>query len=252
MEVRSEDPAILDSVHWVLPPTWRRSSTGKPSAIFRLQSNGLILREDRECAFTEDPAPAPRGVHLAEMLVRLGEMVQEHLAVRSPKHVFLHAGTVGVNGRGIVVPGRSRSGKTSLIQGLVGSGADYYSDEYAVVDSNGLLHPYPRPPSVRINGAERRGVPVPIPAERVGRRPLSCRLIVFTVFEPGGGWAPQRMSAGQAALGLLEHAVPVRARPQATLTAVRQLAVGATAVTSPRGEAHATASELLTFLDRLD
>jgi uridine kinase len=42
---------------------------------------------------------------------------------------------------GIAIPGRSFSGKTSLVTALVRAGAVYYSDEFAVIDRDGLVRP---------------------------------------------------------------------------------------------------------------
>lgn len=63
--------------------------------------------------------------------------------------VFLHAGVVGWNGRAVIVPASSFSGKTTLVAELIKKGALYYSDEYAVLDENGLVYPFPKKLSVR-------------------------------------------------------------------------------------------------------
>ena len=57
--------------------------------------------------------------------------------------VFLHAGVVGWKGRAIVIPATSFSGKTTLVAELVKRGAQYYSDEYAVLDAEGKVEPFP-------------------------------------------------------------------------------------------------------------
>src|SRR6267142_2744385 len=45
--------------------------------------------------------------------------------------------------------GRSLSGKTTLVRELLRRGATYYSDEFAVVDDFGNIHPFPRPLGIR-------------------------------------------------------------------------------------------------------
>jgi hypothetical protein len=42
----------------------------------------------------------------------------------------------------MVLPGKSFAGKTTLVAALVRAGAEYWSDEYAVLDANGDVHPY--------------------------------------------------------------------------------------------------------------
>ncbi len=61
----------------------------------------------------------------------------------------MHAGVVGWRGRAILIPGRSGTGKTSLVAALVEQGAVYYSDDYAPIDADGRVRSYARAPSVR-------------------------------------------------------------------------------------------------------
>ena len=53
--------------------------------------------------------------------------------------VFLHAGVVGWRGKAIIIPADSFKGKSTLVAELVRNGATYFSDEFAVVDANGLV-----------------------------------------------------------------------------------------------------------------
>src|SRR5438045_8281052 len=73
------------------------------------------------------------------------------------KHrVFVHAGVVGWKGKAIVIPGRSYSGKSTLVSELVKAGATYYSDDYAVFDARGRVYPFPKPLEMRDEGAFRQ------------------------------------------------------------------------------------------------
>jgi hypothetical protein len=70
--------------------------------------------------------------------------------------VAVHAGAVAWRGRGVVLPGATGSGKTTLVAGLIRAGFSYLSDEAALVDPrSGRLQPFPksltlRPESVRL------------------------------------------------------------------------------------------------------
>lgn len=88
-----------------------------------------------------DDAPTVLGDLRAAVKLWLGSA--------APRHVFLHAGIVGWHGRAIVFPGRRGMGKTSLVQAFLRRGATYLSDDMAVIDSHGLVLPYPLPLSVR-------------------------------------------------------------------------------------------------------
>ncbi len=91
--------------------------------------------------------------------------LQLYVADMAPDRVFVHAGVVVCQGRGILLPGRSFSGKSTLVAELIRAGAEYYSDEYAVLDSTGSVHPYPRPLSIRQRRLGRNEAPRP----RLGR-----------------------------------------------------------------------------------
>ena len=77
------------------------------------------------------------------------------VAERAPNHLFVHAGVVGWEGRAIVMPGASFAGKTTLVQAWLEAGATYYSDEFAVLDRAGRVHPFARPLTIR-DGNDRR------------------------------------------------------------------------------------------------
>ena len=113
--------------------------------------------------------------------------VQLHVAEMAPERVFVHAGVVGYRGRGILLPGRSFAGKSILVRELVRAGAQYYSDEYAVLDSAGGVHPYPRPISIRNERGARRDE---APGRHLGRarggRPA-----------PGGTRSDERVPIGR-------------------------------------------------------
>jgi len=75
--------------------------------------------------------------------------LQLYVAEMAPRRLFVHAGVVGWRGQAIIIPGRTFTGKTTLVAALVKAGATYYSDEYAVLDVRGRVHPYARPLGIR-------------------------------------------------------------------------------------------------------
>jgi hypothetical protein len=169
-----------------------------------------------------------------------------YVALHAPDHVFVHAGVVGVEDRAVVLPGRSFAGKTTLVAALVQAGAEYWSDEYAVLDVDGLVHPYPKPLSVRINDTrETDEQPVESLGGRAGDRPLPVALIAFTNYRPGAAWALRARTAGEGAVKLLEHSIAARSRPEQVLAAVRRAATGAMVLEGDRGDANQAASALL-------
>jgi hypothetical protein len=176
----------------------------------------------------------------------LDAQLRMHIAVHAPDHVFVHAGVVGVGERAIVLPGRSFAGKTTLVAALVQAGAEYWSDEYAVLDADGLVHPYPKPLSVRINDTrETEEKPIESLGGLAGDRPLPVALIAFTSYRPGATWAPRPCTAGEGTVKLLEHSVAARSRTEQVLPAVRRAASDAMILEGDRGDADEAANALL-------
>ena len=108
------------------------------------------------------------------------------------------------------MPGLSFSGKTTLVRALVEAGAVYYSDEFAMLDEAGRVHPYARQLSFR----PPDGRPVDLRAEELGgvagTEPLPVGMVIVTRYRPGGVWQPRQLSAGAGALAMLEHTIPSR------------------------------------------
>jgi hypothetical protein len=166
------------------------------------------------------------------------------LALRSPDYVFVHAGVVGWRGGAIVVPGRSRTGKTTLVEALVRAGAEYYSDEFAVLEAGGQVHPYAIPLAIRSPGG-RTAVTVEAIGGRTGTMPLPVALVVLTEYHPRGRWRPRTVSPALGMLGLMENTVAARQSPDRTMPTLRRVAEGAAIVRSRRGCADDMARILL-------
>jgi hypothetical protein len=57
----------------------------------------------------------------------------------------VHSSAASLSGKGIVFPAPPDSGKTTLVAGLTAAGFEYLSEEMALFDREGFLHPFPRP-----------------------------------------------------------------------------------------------------------
>ena len=161
----------------------------------------------------------------------------------------MHAGVVEWQGRAIVIPGRSMSGKSTLTAELVRAGATYYSDEYAVLDERGRVHPYARKLGLRSPVSdEQTKVQAEALGGKVGVKPLPVGMIVVSQYETGARWRPRRLSAGQGALEVLANTVPARTRPEQSLTSIQHAVTNATIFKGRRGEAKETAELILKAL----
>ncbi len=174
-----------------------------------------------------------------------------YVATRAQRRIFIHAGVVGWKGWALVLPGPSMSGKSRLVAALVQAGAQFFSDELAVLDARGRVHAYPAPLSLRENivglAAGR------LPAETTAAiAPLPVGIVAVTRYREGADWRPRALSPGQGGLALFANTIPARRRPAAALGAIQRVVSQASIMGGARGEADTTAAAILQSLDRLD
>ena len=194
------------------------------------------------------------GLELA--LSTLDAQLRLHIATKAPDRIFVHAGVVACDGRAIVIPGQSFSGKTTLVKALIEAGATYYSDEYAVLDEDGRVHPYARRLSIRAGGTapgagSREDRHASDLGASVADAPADVAVVVCTRYDPGGAWKPRSISPGRGVAVLLTNTVPAQERPQQSLRAVTRAVRSAIVLEGERGEAVPTAALLLDTIARL-
>lgn len=187
---------------------------------------------------------------VAELLRRALSELHLAVAVHAGEGLFVHAGAVAWRGSGIVLPGRSMSGKTTLVRALVEAGAEYYSDEYAVLDPAGRLLPYAKPLSVRKSGSGSEML-APTCVGAVGVRPVPVGLVVSTRYERSAVWQVERVCGAAAILPLVDNTVAARLAPARMLEATAAVAGGALCVRGPRPDAGSAAVEILALADQL-
>src|SRR5260370_20083684 len=149
--VRVNAAGILPRISPLLPPGWKSSHRAIVQRLYSLVVAGDSQRTGlrRMHMLYADSERIARDTELDQVLATLETDLHRYIAEASPDMTFLHAGVVGWQGRAILLPGRSLSGKTSLVREMLRLGATYYSDEFAVVDDFGNIHPLPRPLGIR-------------------------------------------------------------------------------------------------------
>ncbi len=246
--IRANDPEVIDRLPDLLPPYTKPARGPRVQHLYSLvvgrNSRGSKIR--RFNLLYADAARVARSMELTEVLTALESDLQLYVADRARRRLFVHAGVVGWRGRAIVIPGRSFSGKSMLVAALVRAGATYYSDEYAVFDAQGRVHPYPRPLALR---HEPEGRASKFQPEDVGGppgvKPLPVGLVVVTSYRQGARWRPRRLSPGRAVMALLAHTVSARRQPKRSLATLREVVPQALVLKGVRGEAKEMVDSLL-------
>ncbi len=187
------------------------------------------------------------------------EMVESQIRVTVAEFavgkVFLHAGVVGWKNRAIVIPARSFSGKTTLVAALVKKGALYYSDEYAVLDADGNVEPFPKWLSLRgiINPYTQLDCSVESIGGVAGKNTIPVAMVLIARYQKEKKipkkWNPRRLSSGQGIMEILPHTLPIRNNPKFVLEILNKLARRAIIVKTVRGEADEFAETLLNYFE---
>jgi hypothetical protein len=173
---------------------------------------------------------------------RLELLVCTHL----PDRIAVHAGAVSVQDRAIVLPGSSMAGKSTLVAALLEHGATYFSDEFALIDEQGLVWPYPRRMTLRGAGARERVLPAG--AADASGPPMPLGLLAHLRYADEG-WQVSELSAAQGVLALMENAPAARVHADRALRALTAaVAQRPPVVQGTRGAASDAARHLLDIL----
>ena len=246
--VRVNDESILPALEELLPPGSQQVTGYTVDHLYSLIA-GRAKPTSKVKPFSIAYANLQRVARtrsVDDMLEAFASHVQLTVAEHAPNRVFVHAGVVGWKGSAIVLPGRSFSGKTTVVTELIRAGAIYYSDEYAVFDERGRVHPYARPLGVRENGSfNSRKIKAEHFGASSGAKPLPVGLVLSTAFQKDARWRPRKISGGKAILELLANTVSARTSPEKALKTLPEALISARAFKGARGEAADVAGSIL-------
>jgi hypothetical protein len=167
----------------------------------------------------------------------LNSLVRVAVAENVPDRLFLHAGAVAWKGKGIIFPGDSYVGKSTVVAELIRNGADYLSDDYAIFDQEGRLYAFPRPLTIRADGPGRE--PQELHPEDFGAQtldgPLTVSVVCMTSYESDFDWSPVFLTPGQAVLEMVPFTFSFVNRPEFSLEVLNKIAERAIIISSKRG-----------------
>ncbi len=249
--VDAADAGVCGRLEHMLPPSIAPSDSQEADACFvvkriepRRSGGAAVYRVVRRGAVLVQARSAERVVN------QLRREIDEAVAMFSRRGLFVHAGVVGWRGRAIVIPGRSMSGKSHLVTELVRRGATYYSDEFAVLDEGGSVHPYARMPVLRAT-ANSAGLPVADLPGRTAVEPLPVALVVSTLYRPEAVWQPAEVKGARAVLPIIDNTVLARTETSQLLQLCRRISPSLVTLQGPRPDATVAAPRILEYLDAL-
>jgi hypothetical protein len=230
--------------HYVFPSLARTISTaGQPDIFIRISR---VADQFQLLADDVTVASADRAISLVPDLVRvLDEAVIQHLTMLHA----VHAGAVLWGGRALLLPGATHAGKSSLVAELLRRGATYFSDEYALIDSSGRVHPYPRPLLLR-NGCPEQSPMLPAECGApTGKAPAPVGWILSLEYQAASIWNVAAIPQGEALLILLRNTPHVLAESPDMTVAFLRAAAGATCYAGRRTDAVHAVSEILQLVE---
>lgn len=218
------DDADLDELRRRWPPFGLRREAPVDEAVLSEAAQRTRLRPDPDTA-AWDRLESDLGLFTVERLDGV---------------VAVHAATLVVDDRALLLPGRSHAGKTTLAMALARAGATLASDEYALVDAAGRVSGWPRPARIR-EGTGSRRAPV---AGRV--HPVEVGLVALLRYDAACDEPVEvrPSTRADAVVAVLDETVCARSRPDASLDAALAITAG-DVVRGRRGEAGEAAAWLL-------
>lgn len=137
MAVTSESPEIAAALRWHLEEFHTQSGDDSVVEISIERDSDEGWRYVREGAVRRT-GPQRRILKYAlwDILALVHRRVDEFL--------LMHAGSVALDGRALLLPAGEEVGKSTLTAALLARGFAYLSDEFAVLDSHARAHPFPK------------------------------------------------------------------------------------------------------------
>lgn len=185
--------AVVDRVAGSLPPARQALPSVRRLALCRGGDGRLELLDDDRIVLA-DIAPELAAETLAWRL--------NAVAAEAAGHVVLHAGAVAIpdDGRAVVLPGPSGTGKSTLTAAAVTAGWRYLSDEHAALDlTSGRAVPLPKPLDLAGRGL------VPPDELRPGATAVQVAAVAAVAFprwEAGAACSVERLAPADALLAL--------------------------------------------------
>ncbi len=184
-----------------------------------------------------------------ELAAKLINAIDETVIQRIKRLYAVHAGAILIGGRGMLLPGGTHAGKSSLVGELLRRGARYFSDEYALIDSAGLVHSYPRPLLMR-NGTPKQ-LPV-LPEEcnsSVAEAPAPVRWILSLEYHAGGSWSVTEVPQSMAMMALLQNTPHALADAPEMVRSFERAVAGAACLAGRRGEVSDAVDHILRLVE---
>lgn len=174
------------------------------------------------------------------------EKLDYYLGEFSDRYAFIHAGVVRWRDETILLPGRSHAGKTTLTAALVQAGADYISDDLAVIGPDATVQLLSQPIRLRADVASRFDLSAACRQSGLlatDHAPIAG--IVFLQYCAGQTLQLHALSKGETTQHLMANSMNARHQPQLVMQYCAAAAQRAWCAQGVRGDAARAADYIL-------
>lgn len=218
------------------------NATGRADVCIRIDR---VADEFRLLAGDVEVASADQAIRLVPDLIRV---LDEAVIQRLTNLRAVHAGAVAWGGRALLLPGSSHAGKTSLVAELLRRGATYFSDEYALIDAEGRVHPYPRPLLMRNGSPEQSPALAAEYSATAGDSPAPVGWILALRYQPESDWDIAPVQQSEALLNLLRNTPHVLAETPDLVGMLQRAVAGAACYAGRRNDAANAVDQILRLI----
>ncbi|MEP7273530.1 MAG: hypothetical protein ABI882_18685 [Acidobacteriota bacterium] len=240
-----DDAGLLPSIEQHFPPGFSRFTDREPDRTYLIESSPAGEPTEISYRLSVEGGQLTRSTNLESVLDSFESDSRIFIGEMTTDRVFLHAGVVNWRGRAIVIPGRSWTGKSTLVATLVRAGAAYLSDEYAVLDRLGQVHPYLKPLALR----DSSGIQTNHTVEALGgiamTQSMRVGLVLKCEYQKDAVWKPERLAPSEGAMVLADNSLSIRRQPGLVLEVLRRVTANTDILGGHRGEAHQVVDYLL-------
>jgi hypothetical protein len=247
--IRGNDPSVVDALVARIPADWTPQESRVVDRLYSVVTPTSRKRHGRDlCILYGNDARLARTERLQELLDAFESDLDLYVAANCHQPLFVHAGAIRWRQHVILLPGPSRSGKTSLVAEFLRAGASYYADDFVLIDRDGYIRTYQRPLSVRLeSGGVQKLDPEDLGA--AAAEPATASFVLFTQYAHGISWRPEQVSHGQAVLRMLQNTPGARKRPGVAIEVLAHAIKNAETHVGFRGEKADTVERVMKYLD---
>jgi hypothetical protein len=250
VEINSPGREIFEQCAATLPGYWLRAGDGKADVCFDIEAPHHEPEGRRYFLFRENGELLGGAINETQVRRRLARRMDYHLGAYARDCAFLHAGIVCHKGRAILLPGLSHAGKSTLTASLVRAGAQYVSDDIAVIDRTGRAYFLSRAINLREDVARALDLPSSAHMEHLREGTLPVGAIMLLNFRRNEAVLDMRpLSKGETILRLIANSMNGRHEPETVIRCCAAAVSQAICYEGVRGEAETAAPLILSSIN---